>query len=147
MGASSCRRDPRSSHLGQKMLLQVIKDWWTNFPNQVRVWGSIFVSKYKHLSKSDNVGKKMARYFRIQEPSLHLVNATICHKSSSSSTIWHTRHRRRSRGTLGVWLRPRSISNVCELQRSLVIAVRYLKSLIDFKWCSMKKWTTVKPLI
>ena len=78
------------------MLLRNINEWWTNFPNQVRIWGSLFVSRYTNFSLSDNVEKcgvfhDILEYKCLRSAWLMLHFVTKCF---SSSTTLHVEHRR-----------------------------------------------------
>ena len=60
-------------------------------------------------------------------------------KCSSSSIVWQTVQVRRWVAIFGLAWRPRSISNTCELVRSLAIAVRYRSSSTLCKYFSGSK--------
>ena len=71
---------PYSVTQRRKRLLRLINDWWTNFPNQVNIWGSLLVSKYRNFSRSERETWIFTRHFRIQEPTLRLIETAISYK-------------------------------------------------------------------
>ena len=113
------RRDPhKNKHSGQNNAFADYKRLMNTFSNQVRIWGSLFVSKYTIFSLSDIVDKCGVLYDLLKYKSLHSAWLMIpfVTKWSSFSTTLLTRHRRRSRGNFGFWQHPHSIAKACELQ-------------------------------